>query len=158
MSKKRGVIISGYFSPLHAGHLDMMEAAASAGDFLAVIVNNNAQQVMKKGKVIQEESDRLRVVNAIRHVDDAMVAVDEDRAVSESIRVFAEKYSDCDLVFANGGDRSSGEVVPETGVCEEFGIEMVFDMGGNEKADSSSRINMELGIETEASALPSENS
>ncbi len=158
MSKRRGVIISGYFSPLHVGHLDMMEAASSAGDFLAVIVNNNAQQMMKKGKVIQEEADRLRVVEAVRHVDDAMIAVDQDRAVSESIRVFAEKYSDCELVFANGGDRSSGKVVPETGVCEEFGIEMVFDMGGNEKADSSSRINMELGLETEASALPSENS
>ncbi len=87
-----------------------------------------------------------------------LVAVDEDRAVSESIRVLAEKYSDCELLFANGGDRSSGKVVPETAVCEEFGIDMVFDMGGNEKADSSSRINMELGVETEASALPSENS
>ena len=111
---KRGVIISGYFSPLHVGHLDMIEAAADAGDFLAVIVNNNAQQIMKKGKIIQEEADRLRVVKAIRFVDDAMIAVDEDRAVSESIRVMAQKYSDCDLIFANGGDRSSGKAVSYT--------------------------------------------
>ncbi len=153
-----GVIVSGYFSPLHVGHLDMIESAAESGDFLVVIVNNNAQQVMKKGKIIQEEGDRLRVVTALRVVDDAMIAVDTERDVSESIRVVAEKYPDSKLIFANGGDRSSGKVVPETGVCEEFGIEMVFDMGGTEKADSSTRINMELGIEAEASALPSEHS
>jgi hypothetical protein len=35
---------------------------------------------------------------------------------------------------------------------------MVFDMGGNTKADSSTRINMELGVESEASALPSSSS
>jgi len=156
MAKRKGVIVSGYFSPLHTGHLDMIESAASNGDFLVVIVNNNEQQIMKKGKIIQDENDRLRIVNALRFVDDAIVAVDADRAVSESIRVIAEKYSDCELTFANGGDRSSGAVVPETGVCEEFNIAMVFDMGGTEKADSSTRINMELGVESEASALPSE--
>ena len=65
------------------------------------------------------------------------------------------KYADYQLTFANGGDRASGAVVPETGVCEEYGIEMVFGMGGNEKADSSSRINIELGLQDEESAPPS---
>ena len=149
-------ILSGFFSPLHIGHLDMIEAGAAHGDRLVVIVNNNEQQALKKGKVIIDEEDRLRIVRALRVVDDAMIAVDEDRTVSASLKLLAEKYGDSHhLVFANGGDRASGAVVPETGVCQEYGIEMVFGMGGTEKADSSTRINMELGLETEASATPS---
>jgi cytidyltransferase-like protein len=147
MSQPALVIISGYFSPLHGGHLDMIEAGAELGDRLAVIVNNNAQQLLKKGKVIIDEQDRLRVILALRAVDDAMVAIDDDGTVSASIERFAQKYSGHHIVFGNGGDRDSGAVVPETAVCEQYGIEMVFDMGGTNKRDSSSRINQELGIE-----------
>ncbi len=155
MTKKIGMIVSGYFSPLHVGHLDMIEEAASQCDDLIVIVNNNQQQIGKKGKIIIDEQDRLRIVQALRVVDDAFVAVDEDRTVIESLKLIAQKYPDHSLTFANGGDRSDGQVVPESPICEEHGIAMVFDMGGAEKADSSTRINMELGLETEASALPS---
>ncbi len=157
MTKPVAVIVSGYFSPLHIGHLDMIEAAAQRGDKLIVIVNNNAQQIAKKGKLIVDESDRLRIVSALRVVDEAFVAVDDDRTVCESLRLIAERNSDHRLIFANGGDRQSG-FVPEADVCAANEIEMVFDMGGTEKADSSSRINMELGVETEASALPSATS
>lgn len=142
------VIVSGYFSPLHCGHLDYIEAGAAMGDQLAVIVNNNQQQLMKKGKVILDEQDRLRIVEALAIVDDAIVAVDEDRAVSASIEAIAGRYPDHRIIFGNGGDRASGEVVPESEVCDRLGVEMVFDMGGNEKRDSSSRINQELGIES----------
>jgi cytidyltransferase-like protein len=155
MESPVGVIVSGYFSPLHAGHLDMIEDGAARGDILIVIVNNNAQQMIKKGQIIMDEADRLRVVQALRVVDDAMVAVDEDRTVCASIQAVADKYPNHRLIFANGGDRVSGAVVPETPVCEANGIEMVFDLGGTTKADSSSRINQVMGIETEASALPS---
>lgn len=155
MTRPVAVIVSGYFSPLHVGHLDMIEAGAALGDKLIVIVNNNAQQAAKKGKVIIDEEDRLRIVKALSDVDEAIIAVDDDRTVCASIRYIAEGHTDHDIVFANGGDRSSGKVVPEADVCEEFDIQMVFDMGGNTKADSSTRINMELGLETEASALPS---
>lgn len=158
MSRPVAVIVSGYFSPLHIGHLDMIESGARIGDKLIVIVNNNAQQLAKKGKVIIDEHDRLRLVSALRDVDEALISVDDDRTVCESIRAVAERHTDHHLIFANGGDRKSGEVVPEASICEEFGIEMVFDMGGNEKADSSTRINMELGVENEASALPSTTS
>ena len=148
-------IVSGYFSPLHVGHLDMIDAAAELGDEVIVIVNNNAQQVMKKGKVIIDEADRLRVVQALRAVDHAIVAVDEDRTVSASLAKIAEDFGDYSLIFANGGDRQP-EFVPEAAVCEANGIELRFGVGGNNKADSSSRINVELGLEDELSAPPSE--
>ena len=155
MHKPVGIIVSGYFSPLHAGHLDMMEDAASRGDTLIVIVNNNNQQAMKKGKVILDEADRLRIVKALRIVDRAFIAVDDDRTVCKSLEMIAREFRDHRLIFANGGDRSNGEVVPEAATCEACDIEMVFDMGGTEKVDSSSRINVELGLEDAPSAPPS---
>ncbi len=155
--KPVGVIVSGYFSPLHVGHLDMIEAAAAEGDMLIVIVNNNDQQVAKKGKLILDEQDRLRIVKALAVVDDAFIAVDNDRTVSESIRLAVRKFPDHRLIFANGGDRKP-EFVPEATVCQELGVEMMFGVGGDAKADSSTRINMELGVETETSAPPSNNS
>lgn len=147
MAKPVLVVISGYFSPLHCGHLDMIEDAASRGDKVAVIVNNNAQQILKKGKVIIDEADRLRIVRALRSVDEAMVAVDEDNTVSASLAQLAAGHPDHHIIFGNGGDRDSGAVVPESAVCEQHGIEMIFDMGGSQKRDSSSRINQELGLE-----------
>ena len=40
-SARTAAIVSGYFNPLHIGHLDMMESARSLADALVVIVNNN---------------------------------------------------------------------------------------------------------------------
>jgi cytidyltransferase-like protein len=155
MGRPTAIIVSGFFNPIHAGHLDMIEAAAALGDRLIVIVNNDDQQVIKKGRVIMDEEARLRIVRALRAVDDAIIAVDADRTVSASLALLADKYSDHRLVFANGGDRISGTVVPETSICEARGIEMAFGVGGTNKADSSSRINLALGLQDEASAPPS---
>ena len=135
------VVVSGYFSPIHVGHLDMIEGAAALGDEVIVIVNNNLQQEIKKGKVIIDEADRLRIVNALQLVDHAIVAVDEDRTVSASLAHLAATHAGKRLIFANGGDRVP-EFVPEAEVCEAHNIELVFGVGGDNKADSSSRINV----------------
>lgn len=139
------VIVSGFFNPLHGGHLDMIEAAAKLGDRLIVIVNNDKQQVEKKGKVILVETSRARLLRALRAVDEVFIAIDNDATVIESLDFLASQYPDDELVFANGGDRSSTKVVPETEVCDKNGIEMLFGVGGDNKADSSTRINQALG-------------
>ena len=151
---RTAAIVSGYFSPLHIGHLDLIEGAGQLADEVFVIVNNNAQQEMKKGKVIIDEKDRLRIVLALRDVTHAIIAVDEDRTVSASLNHLAEAFPDHQLIFANGGDRIP-DFVPEAATCEKHGIEMAFGVGGDDKADSSSRINMELGLEDAQSAPPS---
>jgi cytidyltransferase-like protein len=151
----RAAIVSGYFNPLHIGHLQMMEAARELGEgHLVVIVNSDEQQRMKKGRVIFTEDDRLRIIRALRVVDDAFVAVDTDGSVTESLRAVRTAYPDTRLVFCNGGDRRDPDAMPtsESAVCAELGIEMAFGVGGEDKADSSSRVLHELGEGPPASA------
>jgi len=145
------VIISGYFNPLHGGHLDMIEAAKELGDKLVAVVNNDQQQILKKGKIILDEENRLRLVGALRAVDEAILSVDQDPPVINTLELIAKKYPDDELIFANGGDRDSDKVIPETDICNQYGIKTVFGVGtqvrGLVKPDSSTRINQALGHE-----------
>jgi cytidyltransferase-like protein len=139
------VIISGFFNPLHGGHLDLIEAAAGLGDYLIVIVNNDKQQILKKDKIILDEINRHRLLSALRVVNEACVSIDQDPTVRETLKHIAQKYPNDTLLFANGGDRDSDKVTPESSVCSSLGIEMVYGVGGTVKADSSTRINQALG-------------
>jgi cytidyltransferase-like protein len=143
-------IVSGYFNPLHVGHLDMMEAARALTGYLVVIVNNDAQQVLKKGKIIQSLDDRLRIVRALRVADDVIGSVDQDTTVLETLWQVRARYPETALTFANGGDRSQRSAVAEADVCEELGIALQFGVGGETKADSSTRINVSQGLEEQA--------
>ena len=142
------VIISGYFNPLHIGHIQYIQGAKALGDKLLVIVNNDEQQLLKKGKIIMEESDRCNIVAALRDVDNVVLSIDSDPTVCETISYIARNLKDTNqLIFANGGDRDSSKEVPETFVCRKYGIEMVFDAGGIDKIESSSNINKRTGDE-----------
>lgn len=145
-------IVSGYFNPLHGGHLDMIEAAAKLGDYLIVVVNNDKQAVMKKGKVILDEENRLRLIAALRDVDEAMLSIDtEDTSQTLTLQSIRAKYPDDELIFGNGGDRTAGLTLPpnEYAMCQQCNIEMVFGVGSHdvEKRDSSTRINQAIGHE-----------
>ena len=126
----------------------MIEEAAELGEKLIVIVNNDVQQQLKKGKIILDERNRLRLISALKHVDDALLAIDKEPPVIETLRVIAQEHPNDELIFANGGDRSSPKMVPETEVCQEFDIKMLYGVGGDHKADSSTRINQATGHET----------
>ncbi|MEP6710166.1 MAG: adenylyltransferase/cytidyltransferase family protein [Candidatus Saccharibacteria bacterium] len=139
------VVISGFFNPLHGGHLDMIEAAAQLGTKLIVVVNNDIQQVFKKDKVILSEQNRARLIGALRGVDEVLIAVDDDPTVIQTLEIIAQKHPNDELIFANGGDRDSEKAIPETEVCRRYNIKTVFGVGGMNKADSSTRINQALG-------------
>lgn len=142
------VIVSGYFNPLHGGHLDMIDDAASMGEWLIAIVNNDKAQLLKKGKIILDEGNRMRLIGALRAVNEVVLGIDEDRTVIKSLYFIAAKYPDDALVFANGGDRSPDQdLPPEESACKELGIKMVYGVGGGNKADSSTRINQATGHE-----------
>jgi cytidyltransferase-like protein len=137
---ERSSIVSGYFNPLHVGHLRMMEAARRLTGRLIVIVNNDPQQMLKKGRIVIPLDDRLEIVRALRVTDEAIASIDEDATVKGTLRAIRKKYPEVELIFANGGDRSSAARISEAEVCEELGIALAFGVGGEEKADSSTRI------------------
>ncbi|MEO6513717.1 MAG: adenylyltransferase/cytidyltransferase family protein [Candidatus Saccharimonadales bacterium] len=151
------VIVSGYFNPLHGGHLDMIEAARAMGDKLIVIVNNDKQQLMKKGKIILDEKNRLRLMRALRDVNEVVLSIDDyetpdgERPIIKTIEHIAKQHPEDKIIFANGGDRNTEKAIPEAAICNQYGIEMVFGVGteirGHIKPESSSRINQETGHE-----------
>lgn len=146
------VIVSGFFNPLHGGHLDLIEAAKAMGDHLIVIVNNDIHQMTKKGKIILDEQNRARLMAALRPVDEVIIGVDPEHPnwpSTKTLEMIADMYPDDELIFCNGGDRvdTGGIPGPEAEMCRLRGIKMVFGVGGHEKADSSSRINQATGHE-----------
>ncbi len=143
----RIAIVSGYFNPIHIGHLRMIKDARALAPHLLVIVNNDRQQLLKKGRILMTEDDRHAIVAELRCVDEAFVAVDDDPTVVASLRRVRELHPQAELLFCNGGDRSpSGDPAPEVVLTEEIGLRMVYGVGGEEKSDSSTRINAELSL------------
>lgn len=141
------VFVSGYFNPLHGGHLDLIEGARALGDKLIVIVNNDKQQMLKKGKIILDERNRLRLMRALKGVDEVVLSIDEDPPVINTVEMVARQHPGDELIFAQGGDRDSDKVNPEADICRQYGIKVVYGVGGTHKADSSTRINQATGHE-----------
>jgi len=136
MSKKKAVIVSGYFNPIHKGHLEYFNNAKALCDELFVIVNNDHQRELKGSKEFQKEEERMIIVSNIKAVDKAILSIDEDRSVCETIRMIAEKYgTEYDLAFANGGDQNN-DTIPERPVCEEMKVALIDGLG--DKIQSSS--------------------
>ena len=139
-------IVSGYFNPLHQGHLDLFEAAQARSGYLIVIVNNDRQQILKKGRVIQTEEIRARIVRALRVVDDVYIAVEDGPGIDGSFDLIRSEYPDTELEFCNGGDRRNVDELPanEVEAGARNNIAMLYGIGGTDKADSSSRILSDL--------------
>lgn len=135
-------IISGYFNPIHTGHLDYIEGAARKCDLLYVIVNSDHQVGLKGSKEFMDESSRLRIVGALEDVDRSMISIDKDGSVVESIGEILKQYCDDPFVdsirFMNGGDRKDGNT-PESEFCANNNINLVYNVGGG-KTESSSTL------------------
>ena len=123
------VCISGYFDPLHVGHLEYINKAKELGDYLVVIVNNNFQCKLKKGKFFMDEKDRVEIVKNLKSVDEVFLSIDKDKTVSKSL----EKLKPS--VFANGGDRKNYEI-PESKICKKYGIEIIDGLGDKIRSSS----------------------
>lgn len=132
MSESKKIIcISGYFDPIHIGHIEYMENAKKLGDELVVIVNNDHQATLKKGKAFMPDKERIKIIESLRVVDKVVLSIDTDRTVCETLRtIFPVPH-----VFANGGDQTN-QSIPETTVCEELGITLSDGLG--DKIQSSS--------------------
>lgn len=131
----------------------MIEAGRKMGDKLVMIVNNDEQQLLKKGKIILDQENRARLMRALRDIDEVVLSIDEDPTQVRTLEMLAKQYPDDELVFANGGDRDSEKAIPESDIAHRYGIELVFGVGtdirGHVKPDSSTRINQATGHEQE---------
>jgi len=125
------VAVSGYFDPMHRGHVEFIRLAKELGDYLIVILNNDKQAVLKKGKSFMPLEDRKTVLEAMKDVDEVFVSIDEDLGVCKSLEVLKPD------IFANGGDRKNTEI-PEAEICRRLGIKIIDGVG--EKIQSSSDI------------------
>jgi len=132
------VAVSGYFDPIHVGHLECLKLAKQLGDKLIVIVNNDKQTILKKGKSFMNEKDRMEIVSALQCVDEVFLSIDDDKSVCKSLEFLKPS------IFANGGDRSLSEI-PETAIIDKYSIKMVDGLGA--KIRSSSKI---IGIECDS--------
>ena len=134
--KPKAIIVSGYFNPLHKGHLELFEKAKGAGDELWVIVNSDLQRQLKGSKEFMDENERLTIVSAIKYVNKALISIDQDKTQCATLAHLADNYKkDFDLFFANGGDQNN-ESIPEVPVCKEKGIGLLEGLG--DKIQSSS--------------------
>lgn len=129
MKKNKTVAISGYFDPVHPGHLEYISMAKDLGEHLIVIVNNDHQCVLKKGKPFMCEDDRLTIVRALRDVDQVYLSIDTDKSVCKSLDDLRPD------IFANGGDRKDHEV-PEGEICEKHNIQMIDGLGDKIRSSS----------------------
>jgi D-beta-D-heptose 7-phosphate kinase/D-beta-D-heptose 1-phosphate adenosyltransferase len=134
--KPKAIIVSGYFNPLHKGHIELFEKAKTKGDKLWVIINNDVQRELKGSKAFMEEDERIIVVKAIGIVDKALISIDKDKTQCETLRFLEKEYgAEYDLFFANGGDQNNNSI-PESTVCKEKGIGLIEGLGS--KIQSSS--------------------
>jgi len=132
------VIASGYFNPVHKGHVEYLTRSKALGDKLFVIVNNDIQREMKGSKEFMNEEERKLIIQTLKPVDWAVVSIEtKNRLVDKSIKLIHELYKDefDNFIFSNGGDQTEHTIV-EGDMCRELGIKMVFGLGN--KIQSSS--------------------
>ena len=131
------IATSGYFDPLHVGHIECLELAKQLGDKLIVIVNSDFQAKLKKGKLFMNQDDRMKIIASLKCVDEVFLSIDKDKSQCESLRHLKP------TIFAKGGDRTSGEI-PEAKVCKELNIQIIDGLGVKIRSSSNLTVIKEI--------------
>tara|TARA_Y100000748_G_C15475354_1_gene480560 strand:- start:1097 stop:1522 length:426 start_codon:yes stop_codon:yes gene_type:complete len=133
---KKGIIVSGYFNPLHKGHIEYLKLSKKVADYLIVIVNNDFQRKLKGSKKFMDQNERQVIVKELKVVDRVYLSIDKDRSVSKTIQlIFSQLNKEFELYFANGGDQDNNSIL-ESEVCKKLNIKMIDGLGS--KIQSSS--------------------
>lgn len=136
MYNKTIVLVTGGFDPIHGGHIDYFNAAKQLGDILIVGVNSDAWLERKKGQYFMPITERVQIIENLKMVDNCILFNDNDNTAIEAIKNVKALYPNCEIIFANGGDRTKDNI-PEM-VFDD--VEFVFGVGGTDKKNSSSDI------------------
>jgi cytidyltransferase-like protein len=126
--KKKLIIVSGYFNPLHKGHIEYFKMAKNIADKLLVIVNNDSQRKLKGSKKFMLEDERELIVSSLSIVDYSYLSIDQDKTVIKSVEKIYNQYKEYDIYFANGGDQDN-RIIPESKICKKLGIKLIDGLG-----------------------------
>ena len=130
--------VSGYFDPIHIGHIEYFKLSVLIADKLLVIVNNDAQAKLKKGKSFMPADERIKLIKELKCVDYVIKSIDTDRTVCKTLASL-EHTDLLPTYFCNGGDQDN-QSIPEADICKALGIELR-DGFGNKIQSSSWLIN-----------------
>ena len=134
------ILVSGGFDPIHSGHINLIKDASKHGD-VVVLLNSDAWLIQKKGKEFLPYKEREMIMNALKSVIDVIAFDDSDKTCIDGIRKAIEKYPNQKIKFANGGDRNDNtSPLPEKVYCEQNKVKVLWGIGGDNKANSSSWI------------------
>ncbi|MFH1183344.1 MAG: adenylyltransferase/cytidyltransferase family protein [Candidatus Moraniibacteriota bacterium] len=141
--KKKIVVVSGGFDPIHIGHTRLFKEAKALGDELVVILNNDNWLKKKKGFTLMTENERKEIIESLKFVDKVLITRHCENP--DDMSVCAELADLKPDIFANGGDRTkkdadkkSSSLNPEQILCQKLGIKMVYNVGTGGKIQSSS--------------------
>ena len=134
--KSKAIIVSGYFNPLHKGHIEYFHLAKAKGEQLFVIVNNDHQRALKESKEFMLEQERVLIVKELTVVNQVILSIDQDKTVCATLEKIHQDFSkNFELFFANGGDQNN-DSIPEVPICKKVGIGLLDGLGA--KIQSSS--------------------
>lgn len=123
--------VSGYFDPIHIGHIEYFKNAKKIADKLMVIVNNDEQARLKKGKAFMPADERVKIIQELKCVDYVVKSLDTDRTVCKTLSSVTPRPD----YFCNGGDQNNNSI-PESDICNKLNI--ILRDGFGEKIQSSS--------------------
>ena len=117
-------IVSGYFNPVHYGHIEYINSEKEKCDKLIAVINSDYQRELKGTKEFMDENHRSKIIFNLKSVDDVFISVDKDKTQCQTLRYLKNKYKEDHLIFFNSGDRKGSNLVTaESEVCKEIGIE-----------------------------------
>ena len=76
--KRRIVVVSGGFDPIHSGHVSYLKEASEKGDYLIVALNSNEWLQKKKGKYFLEFNERKIILENLYFVDE-VIGFEDDK-------------------------------------------------------------------------------
>jgi len=129
--QKKVVATSGYFDPLHHGHVELFKLSKQLGEYLIVIINNDNQTLQKKGYVFMPAEEKAKIISELKCVDEVFISIDEDQTQCKTLEYLKPH------IFTKGGDRYAYEI-PETSICKKHGIQIIDGVG--KKIQSSSEL------------------
>lgn len=136
------IVTSGFFNPLHKGHIECFKEAKKLGDKLIVGINSDAAQIRKSGKCFMSLEQRRVIIQSLKYVDEVRTFNDDDGSARDLLLDILHEYPNDEIVFIKGGDRTK-ENIPEIELLDHVKgdrLKFVFSVGGSNKMNSSSEI------------------